>query len=245
MPPLSRKPIHKVHTHSGVWAIRGIADRSLSPYQFPWRVSIFEFIRRNRKKPVMTKRLDNPHLRCLPPKRNGYSIAELLIALIILVGVLTGVWGTYTMIREEAYMRTILAEIRLLQQAAQRYKKEHGGYQRYGEIYYLSVNNLKPYLGSTNAGLRAGVNYRGGAILMWGRPLGTPKHLGFYYLMGGRDGMRMCERLIEHFGKETESGPLGYLRITPGKAIDGFVSLPNDPAFAGCNRYLGLGLTFE
>ncbi len=245
MPPLSRKPIHKVHTHSGVWAIRGIADRSLSPYQFPWRVSIFEFIRRNRKKPVMTKRLDNPSVKVSSAQGNGYSIAELLIALSIFVGVLAGVWGTYTMISEEAEVRTILAEIRLLQQAAQRYKKEHGGYQRYSRISYTGLHNLKPYLGSTNSGLRAGVNYRGNAILMWGRPQDTPKHLGFYYYMGGLDGIRMCERLIEHFGKETESGPYGYLKITPGKAIDGFVSVPDDPGGAGCSQYFGLGLTFE
>ncbi len=243
MPPLSRKLIHKLRIRSGVWAIRGIADRSLSPYQFPWRVSIFELIRRTRKSPVMTKCLETLNQGVFQPKRNGYSIAELLIALSIFVGVLAGVWGTYTMISEEANVRKVIADVQLLQRAAQRYKREHGKYTQHMDLEYL-----QPYLGSTNSGLRNGINYRGSAINIMPRPWGTTQNLGVRYYMGGdaERGVKTCELVLKHFGTETQPGQGGLgLIITPGKAIKGFVSDPADSLYAGCDSGSFLGLTFE
>ena len=79
---------------------------------------------------------------------------------------------------------------------------------------------------------------------MMPRPWATTKNLGVLYYMGGKGGVETCERVLKHFGTETQPGQF-LLRITPGKAINGFVSDPVDGLYAGCGDYFGLGLTFE
>ena len=173
------------------------------------------------------------------PKRNGYSIAELLVALSILVGVISGVWATVHHVFEEAEARVIIADVQVLQRAVQRYKREHGKYRK-----WMRLDHLKRYLGRSNS-LRHGINFRGEAISIMPRPFATTKHLGVLYYLGGPNGLKICERVLKHFSTETKPGKYGTPRIAPGQAIKGFVSASNDGLYAGCDRYLGLGLTFE
>ena len=59
-------------------------------------------------------------------RQNGYSMAEILLVFGIIAGVLVGVWAIYFMLLGEIESDRLLADVRILQDAAVRYKQANG-----------------------------------------------------------------------------------------------------------------------
>ncbi len=160
------------------------------------------------------------------PKRNGYSIAEIVVALSIVAAVLVGVLSMYTMVSEDAELRAVVAEVHLLQRAAQQYKREHGRYDQ-----YMSIRNfsLKYYVGGENSDLGKGINHLGRIVSM--TTGGTAKNMSIRYFTGsGPHALKFCVRVLRHFGTKIKPRGEGGTKIAPGKAIRGFISgFCNDP----------------
>ena len=107
----------------------------------------------------MAKRFKKANQCLLQRRRNGYSIAEILLVFVIIADVLIGVWAMYTMLGDKTDAQSAVAEIRMLVQAAYEYKYAPGQ-----ENQYMGANmaKLKPYLGLS--GIANGQNIFGTAI---------------------------------------------------------------------------------
>ena len=145
------------------------------------------------------------------PKPNGYSIAEILLVFGIIAGVLVGVWAMYEMLGGETTEQAVVAEIRMLQDAAVAYRRgsSDGSY-----ISVRGIEELSPYLGDST--LTTGKNYFGAYVFF--RPL--PRGLGYdlQVTYEGIPDLDACLRILGNFGE------LSVTKIAPGKAKSGFIS---------------------
>ena len=72
----------------------------------------------------MAKQLKKPDQCLHRRRRNGYSIAEILLVFGIIAGVLVGMWAMYTLLADDADVKAAIADIRLIQHAAVQYKQD-------------------------------------------------------------------------------------------------------------------------
>ena len=79
----------------------------------------------------MTKQLKELNQCLLQRRRNGYSIAEILLVFGIIAGVLIGVWAMYTMLGDKSDAQTAIAEIQMIKKAAHEYKYAPGKQNKY------------------------------------------------------------------------------------------------------------------
>ncbi len=107
----------------------------------------------------MTKQLKELNQCLLQRRRNGYSIAEILLVFGIIAGVLIGVWAMYTMLGDKSDAQTAIAEIQMIKKAAHEYKYAPGKQNKYAGA---TMAALKPYLGQS--GLANGQNIFGTEI---------------------------------------------------------------------------------
>ena len=190
-----------------------------------------------------------------PPLRhtNGYSIAEILLVFGIIAGVLIGVWAMYTMLSDEADVKTAVAEIQIIREAAVQFKTHDGN----GKYDGMTLATFGSYLGDGIAqDMDRGGSY--GIILTntFGGPL-TLKSDRFRGTGGGNlllrsiliPSMNICRRILEHFGEvqaitsENEGiggGTTTDYYIPVGKSIFGYVGAP-DQNGSGCTYQTDYG----
>ncbi len=172
--------------------------------------------------------------------KNGYSIAEILLVFGIIAGVLVGVWAMYTMLAEEADVKTAVAEILLIREAAVQFKTNNGG----GKYHFVNIGTIsafKGYLGTLGDGLQ-NISQRGfeitntfGDILtLRNVKSGMPIYQNIYVRSRGIPTLETCRRMLERFGEVEESSGNEYY-IPAGKAISGYRGGP-DFNHSGCFR---------
>ena len=178
---------------------------------------------------------------------NGYSIAEILLVFGIIAGVLIGVWAMYTVLSEDADAKNVVAEVRMIREAARAYKAANGNsYNGIG-----GGKGLVPYLGQSNLSqadaLGTLTNYFGSLILIFPDGLG---HIGLLY--AGFPGYQACTQVLKSFGEVEELSddcrgtPTQY--IPAGQTITGFIGGDSELE-SGCscdgNGQASLLLTIE
>ncbi len=155
-------------------------------------------------------------------KKNGYSIAEILLVFGIIAGVLIGVWAMYTMLGDHTDTKAAIAEIQLLRDAAVRHKSALGNGNNYatkaGLGGFLPNAVLKPYLGES--GMAAGTNVFGDTVdlYIWPYPAGDNLLVEYYGIPNGD----ICVNVLNHFGKVTDNED-GTYGINSGDSITGYV----------------------
>ncbi len=165
----------------------------------------------------MTKQFKKLNQCLVQRRRNGYSIAEILLVFGIITGVLIGVWAMYTMLAEESAARTVIAEIEMIRSAAVQYKHTTG------ENKYLSLSSrwlnqspLVRYLGQS--GLADGRNVFGELISIY---LTFPVN-DLVIAYSGVPSFSICRKVLSRFGVVTDFPGYEAIDILPGDAISGY-----------------------
>ena len=185
----------------------------------------------------MTKLLKKLNQCLLQRRRNGYSIAEILLVFGIIAGVLIGVWAMYTMLGDKSDAQSAIAEIQMIKKAAHEYKYAPGKQNKYEGA---NMAALKPYLGQS--GVASGQNIFGTTITA--APENSDRDLDVEY-QGVRD-IDICRQILNHFGQvkdvhtpESVDGDGNTIAakdqtyIEAGKTISGYVGGANETV-TGC-----------
>ena len=177
---------------------------------------------------------------------NGYSIAEILLVFGIIAGVLIGVWAIYTALSEDADAKSVVAEVRMIREAARAYKAANGNsYNGIGV-----GKGLVPYLGQSNL---SQADARGRLTNYFGLPIAIiPDGLGHIQLLyAGFPGDQACTQVLKSFGEVEErgyscrrGGPLAQY-IPAGQTITGFIGGGSFGCYCGAQGQASLLLTIE
>ena len=187
----------------------------------------------------MAKRFKKANQCLLQRRRNGYSIAEILLVFGIIAGVLIGLRGDVHHARDETDAQSAIAEIHMLVQAAYEYKYAPGEQQNT----YTGANmaKLKPYLGLS--GIANGQNIFGSAVTVTPLTLvlGNYRNLKVAY-PGVRD-LDICRQILNRFGQVKDIAEVRNASdmvtqaadtyIEGGTAISGYVGR-DDSSVTGC-----------
>ena len=180
---------------------------------------------------------------------NGYSIAEILLVFGIIAGVLIGVWAMYTMLAEETDVKTAVAEIQLIRDAAVQFKHNDGG----GKYDGMTLATFGSYLGDGVAQQADNPPYGvlltntfGDTVILASDYYALESTDGgnFYLVSHGIPNMYVCKRILEHFGEvqattfTVRDGGGGLTEmpayyIPRGKSIFGYVG-GADSSVSGC-----------
>ena len=147
----------------------------------------------------------------------------------IIAGVLIGVWAMYTLLGDNSDVQAVVAEVRMIREAAVTYKNA-GGTNDYSPL--ASAGDvalaLTPYLGESD--LADGWNIFGEGVSLYLQPYPAGQDLVMEY--PGIPSIETCRRILEHFGEVTEVLAGEEFMIEPGKTISGYVG--GDAVETGC-----------
>ena len=163
----------------------------------------------------------------------------------IIAGVLIGVWAMYTVLSEDADAKNVVAEVRMIKEAARAYKAANGN--SYNGI---GGKGLVPYLGQSNLyqadALGTLTNYFGLPIAIIPDGLG---HIRLLYT--GFPEYQACTQVLKSFGEVAErsygcrrGGPLTQY-IPAGQTITGFIGGDSFGCYCGAQGQASLLLTIE
>lgn len=165
-------------------------------------------------------------------RRNGYTLAEIMLVFGIAAIILTSVWATYDVLTDEVDALAAIAEIQLIRKAANDYRNAPAHLNTYMNI-GTDLSNLKPYLGQNT--LLDSVNIFGGTVAIAAVPDNLDLDVTYPYVPSGN----ICWQILEYFGggvKKASAKPWIYI---DGEAISGYIangiSTMTDPT-AGCKK---------
>ncbi len=174
-------------------------------------------------------------------RRNGYSLAEIMLVFGIIAIILTSVWTTYAVLTNEVDALVAIAEIQLIRKAANDYKNVPTQQSTYMNI-GTDLSNLEPYLGQNT--LSGSVNIFGGTVAIEAVTyIYTParNNLDLDVIYPRIPSKDICWQILEYFGGDVmEATYKPWIYISEGKTISGYIangygSIITDPT-AGCKR---------
>ena len=120
----------------------------------------------------------------------------------IIAGVLIGVWAMYTMLAEETDVKTAVAEIQLIRDAAVQFKHNDGG----GEYNGMTLATFGSYLGDGLAQQAGDLPFDDDGVLLtniFGDTIILENTFGgnLQLKSHGIPNMYVCKRILEHFGE--------------------------------------------
>ena len=159
-------------------------------------------------------------------RRNGYSLAEIMLVFGIIAIILTSVWATYAVLIDEADALAAIAEIQLIRKAANDYKNVPIHMNKYSSV-GTDLSNLESYLGQNV--LLGSVNMFGGTVAI----AASSSNLDLDVTYPSVHSKDICHQILEYFGKVRSSGTDLYIRkddTISGYIADGTIKT------TGCER---------